>query len=241
MAENGLSTTGAGRKGKGIEIEEVRMSAAEPGQPLAAHVYDVISEDIVAGRMAPGTPLGQVQLASRFEVSRTPVRDALTQLTTDGLVRLVPTKGYFVNDLSRDDVSDVFAVRFALESLAFREAFGRHTARQLHHLRMLASETLLASTEDGTEVFDISLAFHQALMEPCGNPYLLDVLSGVWSHPIQRRITLTYRPGSEHIRRIASDHAAIVQSLDDGDLDAGLGVLQDCHNPVDHRGAPLAV
>ncbi|GAA1354567.1 GntR family transcriptional regulator [Arthrobacter rhombi] len=217
------------------------MSEAGPGQPLAAQVYEAVSDDIVAGRLAPGTPLGQVQLAARFDVSRTPVRDALTQLTTDGLVRLVPAKGYFVNDLSRNDVSDVFAVRFALESLAFREAFGHHTPRQLHHLKMLASETLLASSDDGTEVFDISLQYHRALMEPCGNPYLLEVLSDVWSHPIQRRITLTYRPGPEHIQRIAGDHAAIVRHLEEGNLEAGLKVLQDCHNPDDHRGAPLAI
>lgn len=217
------------------------MTQTSAGQPLAARVYELISEDIVAGRMAPGTALVQEQLAARFEVSRTPVRDALTQLTTDGLVRLVSSKGYYVNDLSRNDVSDVFAVRFELESLAFREAFGKHTPRQLHHLKMLASETLLASPDDGTEVFEISLQFHRSLMEPCPNAYLLEVLAGVWAHPIQRRITLTYRPGTEHIQRIASDHQAIVASLEDGDLEAGLKVLHDCHNPDDHRGAPLAM
>lgn len=217
------------------------MSEMELGQPLAARVYQAISEDIIAGRLVPGTSLGQVQLAARFDVSRTPVRDALTRLTTDGLVHLVPTRGYLVNDLSRNEVGDVFAVRFALESLALREAFGKHTPRQLHRLRMLASETLLANTEDGTEGFDISLQFHQSLMEPCGNSYLLDVLSGVWSHPIQRRISLTYRPGRAHICRIASDHEAIVKSLEDADLEAGIRILQDCHNADDHRGPPLAV
>lgn len=216
------------------------MTLAGTGEPLAAVVYKAVSEEILAGTLAPGTALKQEQLAARYEVSRTPVRDALTQLTTDGLVSLVNSKGYYVNDLSRDDVSDVFAVRYQLESLAFTLAFGRHSARQLHHLRMLAGEARLASTEDGSEVFEISTQFHRELLAPCTNSYLLEVIAGVWAHPIQRRITLTYRPGAEHIERIAVDHEALVQSLVDGDLETGLELLHGCHDPDDTRGAPLA-
>ncbi|GAA4371136.1 GntR family transcriptional regulator [Paeniglutamicibacter cryotolerans] len=136
-------------------------------EPLVARVYRILSEDIVTGRIAPGTPLIQKQLAARFEVSRTPIRDVLTQLTADGLAQLISGKGCFVSNVSRDAVTDVYAVRAALEEPVFRTVFGKHTALQLHQLRILATETLQVSPENGEEFYEASLQFHQLLMAPC--------------------------------------------------------------------------
>lgn len=216
--------------------------SAEPtiGQPLATRVYELLSQDIIAGRLAPGTPLVQEQLAARYEVSRTPVRDALSQLTNDGLALQVTGRGYFVNDLSRNDISDVFEVRYSLESLALRKAIGRHTPRHLARLRALVEESRLLSPGDSVGLFKLSAEFHLVLLEPCGNAYLLDVLTGVWDHPIQRRITLTYRQGRQHQDRIVADHESLIRAVREGDLELALQILRACHDPEDARGAPLA-
>ena len=65
------------------------------------------------------------------------------------------------------------------------------------------------------------------------------MLSTVWNHPIQRRITLTYQPGEQHMERVAHDHDRLLDALEANDLEAALAVLRSCHDPFDHRGAPL--
>lgn len=204
------------------------MSDVRADQPLADHVYHAITDDIIAGRLAPETPLGQIALAERFSVSRTPVREALTRLATDGLVRLVPARGYFVNDLSRNDVQDVYAVRYALESLALREAFDRYTTSDLQRVRALAVRPLAGTSSQ--DVFEATLQFHRRLAAPSRNAYLLEVLGGVWTHPIQRRISLYHRPSEERIREFVADHTAIVDCVENHDLEGALKLLYKCHS-----------
>ena len=206
------------------------MSASAPGTPLASVVYAAISEDILGGTLPPGTPLVQEQLAERYAVSRTPVRDALTQLTTDGLVRQAFGAGYYVADLSTNDINDVLSVRRELESLALRQAFGRHTPRQLHQLAMLAGEIRFADETNGTDTFELAAQFHKQLLDPCQNAYLLEIIEQVWANPVQRRILLTYTPGKARSERIATNHEAIVNALASDDLNAALGFLHDCHD-----------
>lgn len=205
------------------------MSTPVVGQPLAEHVYQAVTDDIIAGRLPAGTSLGQEALAERFAVSRTPVREALTRLSTDGLVRLVPAKGYFVNDLSRNDVRDVFDVRYALESLGLREAIQNHTVRTLRSLEALASQTREVADDPDGDIFEPTLQFHRELILPCGNAYLLEVLGGVWGSPVQRRISLTSRPTAARIRKIADDHTKIVACVRADDIDGALAVLRECH------------
>lgn len=205
------------------------MSTAATAQPLAEHVYQAMTDDIIAGRLSPGTPLGQEALAERFSVSRTPVRDALTRLATDGLVHLVPAKGYFVNDLSRNDVRDVFDVRYALESLGLREAVPNHSLRTLRALEELSARTRDAADDPDADIFEPTLQFHRELILPCGNAYLLEVLGGVWGSPVQRRISMSSRPSPARIRKIADDHTAIVACVRADDVDGALAVLRECH------------
>src|SRR5580765_7602386 len=78
----------------------------------------VIEEAIVSGELAPGTVLRQEQLSEQFNVSRTPVREALRRLAALGLVSFVPNRGVRVRTLSREELREAFLVRAELESLA---------------------------------------------------------------------------------------------------------------------------
>src|SRR5258708_19689936 len=77
----------------------------------------VIEEAIVSGELAPGTVLRQEQLSEQFNVSRTPVREALRRLAALGLVSFVPNRGVRVRTISRDELHEAFMVRAELESL----------------------------------------------------------------------------------------------------------------------------
>jgi DNA-binding GntR family transcriptional regulator len=94
----------------------------------------VIEEAIVSGELAPGTVLRQEQLSEQFNVSRTPVREALRRLAALGLVSFVPNRGVRVRTLSRDDLYEAFLVRAALEAVATAEAALKITAEDLDEL-----------------------------------------------------------------------------------------------------------
>lgn len=202
-------------------------------RPLAVRVHEQIASEIVDGTLKPGTSLVQEQVAAQYGVSRTPVRDALAQVAMEGLATLVPGSGYVVNDLTSQDIHDVFEVRHALEQLAIQQALGCHTPTQLVQLRALIDEFETLDAADAEEQFRLGKAFHLKLIEPCPNQYLCETLNSIWEHPIQRRITRAYALGAEHQASIASQHREILQALPLGELETITRVLGRCHDPGD--------
>src|SRR3954447_26126423 len=94
----------------------------------------VIEEAIVSGELAPGSVLRQEQLSERFEVSRTPVREALRRLAALGLVSFEPNRGVRVRSVSPAELREAYLVRAELESLATEVATTRMTAADLEAL-----------------------------------------------------------------------------------------------------------
>src|SRR6266487_4174609 len=91
----------------------------------------VIEEAIVAGELEPGTVLRQEQLSEQFNVSRTPIREALRRLAALGLVSFVPNRGVRVRTISREELHEAFMVRAELESLATEVAASKFTPEDL--------------------------------------------------------------------------------------------------------------
>src|SRR6185437_15698189 len=94
----------------------------------------VIEEAIVSGELEPGTVLRQEQLSEQFNVSRTPIREALRRLAALGLVSFVPNRGVRVRTISREELHEAFMVRAELESLATEAAAGKMTQDDLDQL-----------------------------------------------------------------------------------------------------------
>src|SRR6266487_1064299 len=94
----------------------------------------VLEDEIVSGELAPGTVLRQEQLSEQFDVSRTPIREALRRLAALGLVSFVPNRGVRVRTLSREELHEAFLVRAELESLATELAAPKMTEEDLAEL-----------------------------------------------------------------------------------------------------------
>ncbi|MCO4255933.1 GntR family transcriptional regulator [Pseudarthrobacter sp. HLT1-5] len=202
-------------------------------RPLAEKVYELITADIATGQIPSGTALVQEQVAAQYGVSRTPVRDVLTRLTLEGLTTLVPGRGYIINQLDETEISDVFDVRYALETLAVQRACGHYTPQQLLRMSSLTEETALIDPSDNLELFRLGQAFHIALVEPAGNSFLLSVLTSVWNHPIQKRITMTYRQGADYQNKVVDDHRQILDALRAEDANRAIELLRHCHDVTD--------
>ena len=103
--------------------------ARNPRGSVADAVHEALQRAIVSGELAPGTALSEVELATRFGVSRTPVREAIGRLTEDGLVVVLPQVGTFVGRIRLQDVTDGQFVRETLEAEAVRLAAEQGTSR----------------------------------------------------------------------------------------------------------------
>jgi DNA-binding GntR family transcriptional regulator len=103
---------------------------------LPTGAYIAIRDEILSGQLAPGEPLSEYSLARELDMSRTPVRTALTRLEGDGLVERLPGKGYFVSQLLPRQVAEVYQLREALECFSLREAGTRIEDRLLEKLEV---------------------------------------------------------------------------------------------------------
>ena len=115
-------------------------SASKSDLTRADFVYRKIREGILNGDFAPSTPLSEYQLASQFELSRTPVREALTRLEHEGMVRTVPGIGTLVSEITPHDIMEIYQVREQLESYAARVAAERMDIVGLNRLQHIIQQ-----------------------------------------------------------------------------------------------------
>jgi DNA-binding GntR family transcriptional regulator len=201
----------------------------------------VIEEAIVSGELAPGTVLRQEQLSEQFQVSRTPVREALRRLAALGLVSFVPNRGVRVRTLSREELHEAFMVRAELESLATEVAATKMTPDDLAELesaerRFAEISKELRSREPGEERRSIMGDWVRA------NHGFHDVIYRVADLPLVEQLAKSARrsfsgpavwaPGDHSIdglyARNAEQHRAIKQALVAGSA-AGARVLAREH------------
>jgi DNA-binding GntR family transcriptional regulator len=141
---------------------------------LRETVYDELRADMLSCRLAPGTEIRENELAARFGVSKSPVRDALMRLERENLVITLPRQGYRVAPVSVSDVQDMFHLRCALERACMERVVERATDEQLAELE--AFRHFKATAWDGGFVA-YNRAFHQTLSGLSGNARLHAQLS----------------------------------------------------------------
>jgi DNA-binding GntR family transcriptional regulator len=146
-----------------------------------------IEEAIVSGHIQPGTVLRQEQLSEQFNVSRTPIREALRKVAALGLVSFVPNRGVRVRTVAADELREAFLVRAELESLATELAAPRMTKRDLEELDAVEEEFtrlthLLRTRKDADDRFALTSdwvrtnhAFHDVIYRVADHPYLESV------------------------------------------------------------------
>ena len=191
-----------------------------PGS-LAQEAYVSLRDAIISGELEPEEPLSEVALAERLGISRTPVREALARLATDGLVRTSPGLGSRVAGISLTDINDLFQVREALEVLAARLA-AQNSRFSTEDLERLIEQFTPFLTTGGDPSFDeyyrLTGNLDDVLIARAGNRRLEEALRDVWSH--SRRLR---RYASHSVSRLeagAGEHIAILRAVLSGDLDA---------------------
>ena len=215
--------------------DEADDGAARPldNRTLWEQVRDRLREDILAGRLEPGTELSEVALAREFGTSRGPLREALGRLGSEGLVTITPRRGAVVTQLSREEFIDAYQVREALETLAVRLAVPLMSDAEIAHLRELCELMARAAREDEVRLFfDTNNSFHEALVRGSRNHKLHEV------HRVLVGQMASYLPRSLELRgslqQSVAEHEAILAAIDARDADRAAELLAE-HIEVPQR------
>jgi DNA-binding GntR family transcriptional regulator len=173
---------------------------------------DQLRERILDGEYIPGERLGEVDLAEKLGVSRTPVREALRRLAAEGLVDITTNKGARVIEYPRHDLDMIFDIRGRVEGLAARSAATAATAAEIDELEEIAT-VLKARSEANelNEVYRLNAEFHSTLNGLAGSQVLTNTVGQLIHSPVLLRTLHSFDPVAR--QRSAGHHLEIVAAL----------------------------
>jgi len=204
-------------------------------QSVVDHVYTALRERILAGDLPRGTKLRQASLAEELGVSRTPLREALRRLATEGLVDLSPNRGATVSELDFGDMRHAWSARVALEPGAARLAAERQDAESIAAMRdAVAEQRAVESDRDAS--FAANRTFHLCLAAASGNPHLNRFAEMLWVPRIGVPIYQAQAVEPSGAQAWADEHEWIIDAIEAGDADAAERLTRDhiaAHPPVE--------
>lgn len=177
--------------------------------PLRKDITRLLRDAIIRGELLPGERLIEPEIADKLGVSRTPVREALLKLESEGFVKFIPRKGAIVAPYSIKDVSEVYELLIELEALAAKKATLLMTAEHLEQI-----DEIEQRFENATEHMEKSLAntaFHQFYIDLCGNELLRDIVTSL-NNKLDRYRMLVFADR----RRVSSgllEHKKIIEAF----------------------------
>jgi DNA-binding GntR family transcriptional regulator len=197
---------------------------------LASRLVDRLREAILTGALQPGSKINLDRTRELFEVSLSPLREALARLIADGLVEFVDNRGYRVAPVSLANLAEITQLRTEFECLALRNAIAAgnlswegDVIRALHRLNRTFRD---AARPESFEQWEAAHSdFHLTLIAGCGMPQLLSFCRVLHNlNDRYRRIFLQTRPGD---RNVGAEHSEIAEGAVARDVDFACGRLRD--------------
>ncbi|MEQ8397914.1 GntR family transcriptional regulator [Thalassobaculum sp.] len=189
-------------------------------------IQEALQRLIIIGRLAPGTPLVETQLAAEFGSSQAPVREALMQLQESGLVVRNGYRGTVVATTSMAEACEMVAVRMRLETTGVRRAVGRFDPSLRTRLTALIGDMEnAAEREDLFALTEFDRAFHLAIFEAADLPSLEPILTRCFLHV--HRAALANPARARPMLQSARRHWSIFEALDTGDAETAATALAD--------------
>jgi DNA-binding GntR family transcriptional regulator len=187
--------------------------------------YKRIKQAIISYEIKPGEPLVEEQIADKLGVSRTPVREALKELKSEGLVKIIPRKGAFVAEISSRDIEEIFLLREILECAAIKIAISRIKEEDLIEI-----ESTFNSFNDDTKkknyenILYVDIKFHNFIVDSSGNRRLCQFI-GILNDQVYRlRYLSATAPG--RLGKSLQEHIGILEALKKRDKDLAVQRLR---------------
>ncbi|MDP3417987.1 GntR family transcriptional regulator [Falsiroseomonas sp.] len=197
----------------------------KPRPTRAEAIAAKLAEDIVAGRLKPGTPLDEAGLARTHGTSRTPVREALRQLAPTGLVQVSPRRGAVVAIPDTTQLAEMFLVMAELEAMAAALAALAMTPEERRGLeRQHAAMAVMVREADVAAYRAANVAFHHLLYLGAHNGYLGELATATRRRLAPFRAAQLEAP--DRLGRSHAEHAAIVTAIQRGDAAAAAAMIR---------------
>ena len=180
--------------------------------PLHDDVTEALRDLIVSGELAPGAKVREHALCTRFGVSRTPLREALKVLASEGLVQLMPRRGAFIAEITETEIDELFPIMAALEGLAAVEACARISDRDIEELERMHREICAfhaAAAEK--DYLRINREIHLRLFAIAGNASLTAIYEQLLVRTHSVRFVARKTP--DQWRRAVDEHVAIMAAI----------------------------
>jgi len=204
-------------------LHGVGVVAARGG--VSSQIAGVLRRAIVNIELVPGTALNETEVAAKFRVSRTPVREAFRTLLAEGLLDVRPQKGTFVSQLDRETLRDALFVREALECAAARLAASAPLLRRKSLVRIVERQREALRHNDAEAALQADEDLHRAIMQLSGHASAWEVVRQARTHLDRlRRLANRELRGSEEA---LGHHTQIAQAIVDGDVRASVRLLRE--------------
>lgn len=197
-------------------------ASAEAGPIARTSLHDAIvnrlRDMIIEGELPPGSRIHETQMGARLGVSRTPLREAIKFLASEGIVELVPTRGAAVRQFNAKDVKDMLLVLMTLESLAGRIACERASDEEIAHVRALHDQMLVYYGERRRlEYYKLNQSIHSAIVELSDNKPLAYTHGTLQAR--LKRIRFVGHEGEDNWAKAITEHEEMIAALEARDAD----------------------
>jgi DNA-binding GntR family transcriptional regulator len=200
----------------GPPVEDAMVEERYPSQPIERRVFsdeirEQLIEDILSGRLPPGTRIVETRLAQQFGVSQAPAREALRDLAVFGFVVNSPFRGTQVRQITPEELLEIYPIRAAIEGVAARAAATRIDDAGLARLaELIDTMREAASRDDHRAQASADAAFHHTIIAAAGNR----VLEHVWQ-TMRLSVTtcVTHSVTHRSLHEIAERHVAVLTAL----------------------------
>lgn len=172
--------------------------------------YEYIKEKILSCEYEPGSMMSEQSLCDELELSRTPVRDALSRLEQEGLVNIMPKKGLMVSALKLGDVNHIYEVRLLLEPYALRRYGHKLDREELWRLRRRMEEQA-ATAGKVSDQYDLDDTFHMMIMRAVNNRYLMSTYENIKDQSLRVRV-LSGNVVKNRLADTFQEHTAIIDA-----------------------------
>lgn len=180
--------------------------------PLKEKVYKILRQDILTGKIPSGTRITESSIAHRVHVSRTPVREALQRLTQEKLITSLPRAGYMIEEMSHEDIQDLFSARFEIEALVARKAAQYITLEELRLIKENLEKAEACMDDKGLrQMTDLDIEFHSLIYRASRSKTLYRICKNLGDLTMKYRHGLNLRADMWHAA--IENHRAIYEAL----------------------------
>ena len=203
---------------------DLKSPENRPDTSATQKTYVALRRMIVCGEIKPGEKLKIEGLRKRLHTGASPIREALSLLTSDNLVERIDQRGFRASPTSRGNFEEILALRCELEDMALRQSISKRTQTWEEDLVLSHHRMVRAQKSGDADFEDLHKAFHMSLLANCDAPILLKFCSQLYDLNIRYRY-LAGRALNYQRRDVSTEHEGIMQAAIQGDADSASELL----------------